>query len=136
MKFLSDFITVLPINDEDRDVFSKMRVVNTFNVFGKELDEMIGRSKIILNINPNDGESRQQQTRIFYALINNKCVLSEANRFNYFGNMIVEFTDLPDFASKIFYLLREDNWKNYTNKNYKEYSEARVMENMFTYERA
>ena len=136
MQFLSDFITVLPINDEDREVFTKMSVVNTFNVFGEKLDELIGRSKIILNTNPYDGECRQQQTRIFNALINNKCVLSEANRFNYYGNLIVEFRGLPDFASKVFDLLREDKWKNYTNNNYKQFSGARVTENMFTSERA
>lgn len=128
MKFLADFITVLPIIGDDRDIFSKIRFVNTYNVFDAQLDELLGRSKIILNINPQDGECRQQQTRIFYALINNKCVLSEMNKFNYYGNLIVEFNGLEDFAAKLFDLLTNDKWKTYTKNDYKQYSNSRVIE--------
>jgi hypothetical protein len=84
------------------------------------LEEMIGRSKIILNINPYEGECRQQQTRIFYPLINNKCVLSQKSSINYYDNLITEYTDWKDLYQKMIHLLENDRWKDYTyNNDYK-----------------
>lgn len=119
------------IRPEDYEIFIKFKFVTTYNVFSEELDKLIGRSKIILNLNPYDGESRQQQTRIYYALNNNKCVLSEKNKFNYFGNLISEFNGKDDLYNQIMYLLRDDKWKEYTNKDYKQFSDSQVIENPY-----
>jgi len=80
-------------------------------------DEMIARSKIVLNLNPYEGECRQQQSRIFYLLTNNKCVLSEKSNRNYYGNSIIEFEGYQDMGDKLLWLLKDDNWKNFTNWN-------------------
>jgi hypothetical protein len=54
----------------------------------------IEKSKIILNIHHTATYNRQEQTRIFYLLINKKCVLSETSTKNYFGEGIVETDNL------------------------------------------
>ena len=81
------------------------------NVTDKRLDDFIARSKIILNINPYEGPTRQQQTRIFYPLINGKCVLSEASEINYFGLNINQFSNFKNLGEALRNLLSNNNWK-------------------------
>ena len=66
------------------------------------------KSKIILNIHHTEEYNRQEQPRIFYALINKKCVLSEPSQKNYFGGAIIESENLVD---SIGFLLENDRYK-------------------------
>ncbi len=112
-KFLENLVRGYVIKEEYGNTFEKLNVVTLYNFTDEKLDEFIGRSKVILNINPYEGETRQQQTRIFYSLINDKCVMSQRSTRNYFGNCIVEFDDFQDFGDKILNLLSTDAWRNY-----------------------
>lgn len=93
--------------------YANMNFVWLHNIDGEKLDDYIARSKIILNLCPYEN-ALQQQTRIFYALSNKKCVLSEKASRNYFGNKITEFTDPNDLYKKSLDLLMDDVWRNYT----------------------
>ena len=101
----------------DLELYRKINYVTLFNIDDKKLDSFISRSKIILNLHPHDDQNmHQQQTRIFYPLINQKCVMSEKSTNNYFGDCIVEFDGFQDFGEKLIHLLKTDDWKNYPNK--------------------
>lgn len=80
---------------------------------GKKLDEFIARSKIILDLHTTDG-GRQKQSRIFYALMNNKCVLSEKSNSNHFMDLIIE-ADSSQMIGAINLILKNGIWKNYSN---------------------
>ncbi len=105
------------IQENHINTILNFKFVFLYNVMDHLLEEMIGRSKIILNINPYEGECRQQQTRIFYPLINNKCVLSQKSSINYYDNLITEYTDWKDLYQKMIHLLENDRWKDYTYNN-------------------
>jgi hypothetical protein len=122
LQLLSNFLNSAILVDDNYDLMLNHNLVTIWNVHDKELDEYIGRSKIILNMNPYSGNCRQQQTRIFYNLINNKCVLSEKSAINYYGDMIVEFSGFQDLCDKFCSLIRNDNWKNYTRNNFSSHS--------------
>jgi hypothetical protein len=121
-RLICDFINGSVIPADCYDIFLKSNVVTMWNIHGKELDEFIGRSKIILNLNPYPTECRQQQPRIFYGLINNKCILSEKSRINYYGDMIVEFSDAQDLFFKFIHLMRDDNWRKYSENDFRSFS--------------
>lgn len=84
------------------------------------LKEFIGRSKIILDLQDNNNFAKkpdgyiQKQSRIFYSLINNKCVVSEKSKKNYFGDLIIE-CDEKNLGYTLDYLLENDRWKQYSN---------------------
>jgi hypothetical protein len=65
-----------------------------------DLDYFIRRSKVILNLHAFEPWNRQEQPRIFYALINGKYVLSEVSQINYFGDYIQQFSLPKDLVSK------------------------------------
>jgi hypothetical protein len=75
----------------------------------------VERSKIILNIHHTETYNRQEQTRIFYLLINKKCVVSETSTQNYFGEAVVETDNL---SSTIENLLRNDAWRTQAELGY------------------
>jgi hypothetical protein len=131
-----DLIYNSVITDEHAKTFVKTRFMFLHNYTDSLLDEYIGKSKIIWNMNPYSGETRQQQTRIFYALINNKCVISEKSPVNYYGNLIVEYENASDMFTKTMNLLKDDNWKKYTANNYKEQCihMRKKVENILSYE--
>jgi hypothetical protein len=93
--------------------FSTMNIVTLYNIQDSRLDDFISRSKIILNLCPSLKQTRQQQTRIFYPLINRKCVLSQKCPINYFGDSIIEFDGFQDFGDKAIKLLQSGDWKDY-----------------------
>lgn len=64
--------------------------VTVINVDGKNLDEYISRSKVIIDLQTDSENRIQKQSRIYYALINGKCVVSEKSNYNYFGDLIHE----------------------------------------------
>ena len=75
----------------------------------------IEKSKIILNIHHTETYNRQEQTRIFYLLINKKCVVSETSTKNYFGEGIVETDNL---AGSIENLLNNNTYKDQAKLGY------------------
>jgi len=83
------------------------------SVFRDDLKNLISRSKVI--ICPHFYDSNiQEQVRIFYLLINNKCVLVEESLTNYYDDMIVEFNE-DNINDKIEYLIDKEGYKNYEN---------------------
>ena len=66
------------------------------------------RSKIILNIHHCKDYNRQEQPRIFYALMNKKCVVSQPSTKNYFGEAIVEANDIVKAVKN---LIKDDKYK-------------------------
>jgi hypothetical protein len=106
------------------DFGGKHKIFDLYGVWGKELDEYITRSKIILNIS-SETIARQEQPRIFYPVINGRCVLSEKHIVNYFGDSIVEcpYKDIPD---KIKEMLKNGTWLDVayqSSERYKKVSE-------------
>ena len=79
--------------------------------FNDELYKYIFNSKIIVNIHYYESEL-QEQVRIFELLINNKIVISEKSKRNYFGDLIYEFEDHNDMINKINFVLKNKIWKN------------------------
>lgn len=71
--------------------YNRLRFVHAYGVFGPQLDELIARSRIVLNLHAFEPYHRQEQVRIFYPLLNARCVLSEKSQVNYFGDSILEF---------------------------------------------
>jgi len=88
----------------------------SYGLYKEKLDEFISRSKIILDLQSSDIEDDhiQKQSRIFYSLINNKCVVSEKSKRNYFGDLITE-SDIENLGKTLDYLLENDRWKDYSN---------------------
>ena len=110
-KTIQDVFNGFTLNDDDADYLANCRFVWLYNISSEDLDEYISRSKIILNMRPYEAAIRQQQARIYYPLINDKCVLSERSNINYFGNNIVEYSGSEDLWNKIPNLLKNDTWK-------------------------
>lgn len=117
--YIKQLISAMKSSDDfgGKDNFN---FISGHQIWGDLKDNLTSRTKIILNIAPYVG-SRQQQTRIYIDLINNKCILSEKAAHNYYGDMIVEFQNPIELAEKVKYLLRDDNWKQYTNNSFEEY---------------
>ena len=90
------------------DFAGKYKIFDLYGVWGKELDEYIARSKVILNVS-SETIARQEQPRIYYPVINGRCVLSEKHIVNYFGDSIVEAT-YKDIPEKIQELLKKGTW--------------------------
>lgn len=91
--------------------------VCAFGLSREVLDEFIGRSKIIIDLQLSDSETFiQKQTRLYYALINNKCVLSEKSHKNYYGDLIVEVNnDVDEILKTAEYLISSEKWREYSN---------------------
>lgn len=119
-KYITNFMLACAVPQEELDLQQNIKFISANQIYGKLKDELISRSKIILNISPYEG-AIQQQTRIFYNLINDKCVLSERAPINYFGNMIIQFDNSDDLAAKVRFLLQNDRWKEYSENNFQEY---------------
>lgn len=87
-------------------------------VAGMDFDlqkKYIEKSKIILNLHHTETFNRQEQPRIFYALINKKCILSEPSQKNYFKKAIIE---TEDFSSSVKKLLKNDSYRKQGEKGY------------------
>jgi hypothetical protein len=74
-------------------LYGRLKWVHAYGIFGPELDELIARSKVIFNLHPFEPYHRQEQVRIFYPLMNEKCVLSEQSQLSWFGDSILECTE-------------------------------------------
>lgn len=100
------------------------KFITAHQVYGKLKHELMNRSKIILNVPSYEG-SVQPQGRLFFYLSNNKCILSKKATINYYDDLIIEYEDANDCAAKIRYLIRDDNWRKFTNYSFKEYCDVK-----------
>jgi hypothetical protein len=131
-----EIISNCGVFNEDSPSPSAPCVVTGFNLTKQSLDEFISRSKIIIDLQDNHlfkkspDEFIQKQSRIYYALINNKCVVSEKSKRNYYGDLIIE-AEKDDLLEKIIYLLNEDRWKSYSNvsERFKNLTHYQVLKN-------
>lgn len=121
-KFIYDSLYGSVIPEKWINTITGCRTVILHHFWGKELDHFISRSKIVVNLSPYDNTSVQQQTRIFYLLTNNKCVISEKSNKNYFGGLIQEFSTPQEMFYTVAELLDGDKWKEYTHNNFAGYS--------------
>lgn len=112
LKKLSKKFNLVVIGDNFNVDVVELQQAN-INILPKDftinLDEIISNSKIILNLHFYES-SIQEQVRLFYLLINNKCVVSEISKKNYFGDLIHEFKDYNELESTITDLLTNDKW--------------------------
>lgn len=104
--------------DRRREIIRKIQekhniVIVPYGTTGDKLYNYVDRSKIVLNIHFYEGVI-QEQVRIFELIINDKCVLSEYSKTNYFGDLIVE-CGKDEMSDKIDWLLENDNWKLFNN---------------------
>lgn len=112
-KFFSDFSSLTLTGDNEKDqIFSCLKIVKLEGIADGALDDFIARSKIILNLSQFSGEIRQQQTRIAYALNNNKLVISQKAPINYFGDSIVQFETPNQFRELVVDAIQNDKWKH------------------------
>ena len=86
-----------------------MRVVQ--NVYGSKLEELIARSKIVLNIHAFEGYKNQEVVRMMLPLHNDITVLSEHSTNDEYvkelgGNCY--FSDWSDMAENIKFILEND----------------------------
>ena len=92
----------------------KFKVFDLYGVWGEDLDEYIRRAKIIINLRSRP-QGRQEQPRIYYPVINGRCVLSERNELNYFGDAIIE-EDYLKMVDKIMNMLKTGEWLDVAQK--------------------
>lgn len=103
----------------------KFKVFDLYGIWGEELDSYIQRSKIILNLHSSDN-AKQEQTRMYYPVINGRCVVSEKSPHNYMGDSIIEL-EYEKLGDGIISILKTDRWKQYANSStdrYKAISDA------------
>jgi len=81
-----------------------------FGFRGADFDRALADAKIVLNLHAFEPWHRQEQTRIFYPLINGRMVVSEASETNAFGDCIVEAPP-ETLGETILYWLAEDRWR-------------------------
>ena len=90
-------------------------VFQTNQIYGEALDAYIARAKIVLNLHANE-VFIQEQVRLFYLLINSKCIVSEISPENHYGDMISEFETEDELIQIVNHLLTDDNWKRSEEK--------------------
>lgn len=103
-------------NDRRKTIIDMIKYQNpTRNIvwtsaWGANLDPLIARSKIILNLHYYE-TCIQEQARMFYPLINNKCIVSEPSVLNYYSDIIREYPT-EHLGKAIAYLLDRDLWRD------------------------
>ena len=107
IKCVSEDIDVLfygSLNDRRTSILSQiqqrgLRVVHAFGVYGEKRDELIARSKIILNIHFYEAQVLEI-VRISYVLANRKCVVTEGPLAEYSflkdGLIVASYTEIPN----------------------------------------
>ena len=96
----------------------QITVIAVLSIEPDKLIDYMSRSKIILNLHVAEPYNRQEQVRIFYALINSKCVVSETSQINHFGHAIVE-CETNALAASLIHLIQNDTWKEVGANGYK-----------------
>jgi hypothetical protein len=109
------------LNDRRHRIFSvlqqrlyqhRVRLMWLQGVEGPDLDHYIGDARIVLNLHAFEPWHRQEQTRIFYPLINGRMVVSETSETNWFGDAIVE-AEVDGLADALLHWLAKDRWRGY-----------------------
>lgn len=81
-------------------------------IYGEQnMDKYMADSKVILNVHAFEPWNRQEQTRIFYPVINGKTVVSEISQHNQFQGMIVE-TEIRNLVETLKTVCSTDIWKS------------------------
>jgi len=92
----------------------KYNLVTLWNIDGVRLDEFIARSKVILDLQTSSEKNIQKQSRIYQVLCNNKCVVSEKSKRNYYGDFIIE-SQRQYIASTLLDVLDSRIWEQKTS---------------------
>lgn len=91
----------------------KFKVFDLYGIWGDELDSYIKRSKIVLNLHSSD-KAKQEQARMYYPVINGRCVVSEKSPQNYMGDSIIEI-EYDKLGDGIISLLKTGRWEQYAS---------------------
>lgn len=81
------------------------KIYTVCNVMHPEIDDLIDRSRVIVNWHQHPDQMQQEQTRISYLLANGKHVVSERSSINYYGDLIHEFTTRDEMIDQINHVL-------------------------------
>lgn len=74
-------------------------------VYGKDLEDLIARTKLILNIHAFDAYRNQEIVRFLFPLMNNKCILTEhSDNDEYAGNSVL-YSDVENMPDAIKFIL-------------------------------
>lgn len=89
-----------------------MKVVDVCNFWGDELNTLINRSKIVLNVHRLSPDQIQEQARLIPLVFNNACVVSETSPTNYMGNSIIHvpYDSIVDTCHNV---LQSGSWKEF-----------------------
>jgi hypothetical protein len=99
--------------DLHKSLYGMARIACIWGFIDHQLDDYIRRAKILLNLHAFEGYgNRQEITRMFYAVINGKCVLSEPSEINHLEGMIVECREVG-LMSTIRTLLDNDFYREF-----------------------
>lgn len=90
---------------------NNLKIMTLIGVTGDYLKDCIRKSKIILNIHPFEPFNRQEQVRMFYPIINGKCVISEPSQCNCLGESVIE-VERENIVSLIEDLLKNNKYKS------------------------
>ena len=102
--------------------FKNQKVIyDVYGIFGEILDELIARSKIILNCH-SKSVARQEQVRMMYPVINNCCVVTEIDKPDYMGNSVIKST-IEAMPAEIERLLNTNDWRYWGSKASENYFE-------------
>jgi len=82
-----------------------------------QLDKHIASSKIVLNLHETEFTG-QNFLKIAYLLANNKCIISEKSKLNYFSSLIIE-ENYDNIVSQVKNVLESNAWKSFSNINKK-----------------
>jgi hypothetical protein len=96
----------------EQQTYNQVRFMWLLGVNGADLDAYIGDARIVLNMHAFEPWHRQEQTRIFYPLINGRMVVSETSERNWFADCIVE-ADEDQLAETILSWLADDRWRTF-----------------------
>lgn len=78
-----------------------------YGIWGKHRDDIVRRSKIIINIHAFENHSRFEMTRISYLLSNKKAVISEPSDVEGSWKNIIDFVDYKNMPTLIMDRLRD-----------------------------
>jgi hypothetical protein len=84
----------------------EVNVWTVCNVMHPEIDQLIHRSRVIVNWHQHDDQRQQEQTRFSYLLSNGKHVVSEQSSINYYGDLVDEFTGVDQMIDLVNHRLR------------------------------
>lgn len=87
-----------------------VKLLIAYGVTGDALDRLIEKSKIILNVHAFDSYMNQEIVRMFYPLINGKCILSEHSMNDSYAGDAIVYSDIDNMPNKITELLKDDKW--------------------------